>query len=189
MFLTGSKDSVVRLFKPDLIYFQSNKLITAFIAFNDNHSFKESDLIIEWDEPNEILMCAGDTGHIRVWDMTKELYKDYATQQNSCVSSLATHENYTVAGFGDGTIKLFDLRKPNALAHQIRTVSQHKDFDILNVKIHKQTNKLITASIAGDFNVFDLRNMKYDYRSSLPSTKVEMATAFECHPYNELIAV
>jgi regulatory associated protein of mTOR len=189
MFLTGTKDCVVRLFKPDLIYFQTNKLITAFIAFNDNHLSKESDLIIEWDEPNEILMCAGDTGHIRVWDMTKELFKDYATQQNSCVSSLSTHENYTVAGFGDGTIKLFDLRKPNALAHQIRTVSQHKDFVILNVKIHKQTNKLITASKAGDLNVFDLRNMKCDYRSPLLSTKVEVATVAECHPYNELIAV
>ncbi len=222
MFLTGTKDRVVRLFKPDLINFQTNKLITAFIAFSDNekkNSSKESGLIIEWDEPNEILMCAGDTGHIRVWDMTKELYKDYPTQQNSCVSSLSTHENYTVAGFGDGTIKLFDLRKPNALAHHIRSdsinsssfsilnnttrqlsitsssylsdktesIPQHKAF-VLNVKIHKQTNKLITASTAGDFNVFDLRNMQCDYKSPLP-TKVEMATAVECHPYNELIAV
>ena len=151
--------------------------------------------------------------------MTKELYKDYPTQQNSCVSSLSTHENYTVAGFGDGTIKLFDLRKPNALAHHIRSdsinsssfsilnnttrqlsitsssylsdktesIPQHKAF-VLNVKIHKQTNKLITASTAGDFNVFDLRNMQCDYKSPLP-TKVEMATAVECHPYNELIAV
>ncbi len=105
-------------------------------------------IIVEWNESNEMLMCAAaDTGHIRVWDMTKELYKDYATQQNNscCISCLSTHENYTVAGFGDGTVKLFDLRKPNGLAHHIRTdsiVTQHKA-SVLSVKIHEQTNKLI----------------------------------------------
>jgi hypothetical protein len=36
MFLTGSDDRIVRLFKPDLVNFKANKLITAFTAFGDN---------------------------------------------------------------------------------------------------------------------------------------------------------
>jgi regulator-associated protein of mTOR len=220
MFLTGSDDRIVRLFKPDLVNFKANKLITAFTAFGDNekkNSSKEAGLIIEWDETNEILMCAGDTGHIRVWDMNKELYKDYLTQQNSCVSSLSTHENYTVAGFGDGTIKLFDFRRANPIhlkndsfsgnssfsilntSRQLSTSSssylsdktdlipQHKAF-VLSVKIHKHTSKLVTASTSGDINVFDLRNMQTIHKTP-HANKGEMATAVECHPFNELIAV
>ena len=162
-------------------------------------------------------MCAGDTGHIRVWDMNRELYKDYQTQQNSCVSSLSTCENYTVAGFGDGTIKLFDFRRSNPIhvrndsftgnssfsiittsrqqsassssyiSDKTESIPQHKAF-VLSVKIHKQTNKLVTASTSGDVNVFDLRNMQTIYRSPY-ANKGEMATAVECHPFNELIAM
>lgn len=219
-FLTGTEDRVVRLYKPDLVNYSTNKLITAFTAFGDNEkknsSQKEAGLIIEWDETNEILMCAGDTNHIRVWDMNKELYKDFPTQQNSCVSSLSTHESYTVAGFGDGTIKLFDFRRANPinlknesllsnngsfslmntnrqlstssssyLSEKTDSLPQYKAY-VLSVKIHKPTSKLVTSSTSGDFNVFDLRNMQCIYRSP---NKGEIATAFECHSFNELIAV
>ena len=63
MIMTGTDDRIVRLFKPDLMYYRSNQLVTAFTAFGDkekeNSSQKEAGLIIEWDEPNEVLMCAG----------------------------------------------------------------------------------------------------------------------------------
>ena len=110
IFLAGTDDRVVRIFKPDLVNYTRSNLITAFKAFGDNQkraSNIEVGLIVEWDEPNEVLLCSGDTGYIRIWDMNKELYKDYATQASSCVCSLSTHDNYTVAGLGDGTIKVY----------------------------------------------------------------------------------
>ncbi len=191
MILTGTDDRVVRLFKPDLMYYRSNQLVTAFTGFGDkekeNSSQKEAGLIIEWDEPNEVLMCAGDTSHIRVWDMNKELYTDYQTNVRSCVSSLSTNSNYTVAGFGDGTIKLFDFRRANpvSLVSGSDLVYQHNVF-VLKAQIHRPSNKLISSSTRGDVNIFDIRNMQGCLKSTINN---QMATALECHPINELFAM
>lgn len=193
MVLTGTDDRIVRVFKPDLTYYRSNRLVTAFTAFGDSEkkssSQKEAGLIIEWDEPNEVLMCAGDTGHIRLWDMSKELYTDYQTHVNSCVSSLSTSDNYTVAGFGDGTVKLFDMRRATPVslagAGASSMIHQHNVF-VLKVHIHRASHKLVTSSTRGDVNVFDLRNMRTCLKGPINN---EMATAVECHPLNELIAV
>jgi len=216
MLLTGAADRVVRVFKPDLAQFQTHKLVTAFTAFGyseKKNSKKEAGLIVEWDEANEILMCAGDTETIRVWDMNKELYKDYPTQQNSCVSCLSTHDNFTVAGFGDGTIKLFDFRRASPVnlrndsfsfngsmplmntSRQLSSSSyekfehipQHRAY-VHSVKIHKPSYTLVSASILGDFNVYDLRNQQKVFRSQLAKSTDE-TSAFECHPFNQLIAI
>ena len=190
IFLAGTDDRIVRIFKPDLTNYTKSSLITAFKAFGDSQkraSNIEVGLIVEWDEPNEILLCSGDTGHIRVWDMNKELYKDYSTQAPSCVCSLSTYDNYTVAGFGDGTIKLFDFRLSNANVASFRAnnIYQHNSF-VLKVKIHKPSNKLITSSTSGDINLIDLRSFQNVLKSTINN---EPATAIECHPVNELIAV
>jgi regulator-associated protein of mTOR len=201
MFLTGTDDRIVRIFKPDLVNYTSSgtRLVTAFKVFDDKKkqsSNIEVGLIVEWDEPNEILLCSGDTKYIRVWDMNKELYKDYLTQAVSCVSSLTTHQNYTVAGFGDGTIKLFDFRMSNSNVANIQPIQmnsrstntqiyQHNSL-VLKVKIHKPSMKLITSSTNGDVNLWDLRSLQGCLKTSMNN---EQATAVECHPVNELIAV
>ena len=215
--MTGSNDRVVRLFKPDLTNFKGSHLVTAFAAFSDSEkksSSREAGLIIEWDEPNEVLLCAGDVGQIRAWDMQKELFRDYQTQVGSCVSSLSASDNLVVAGFGDGTIKLYDLRRATPLAsiggessaspilrrqsvystpmpshynYHNHTLHQHQVF-VLKVKIHKPSYKVITSSTLGDVNIFDLRNLSNVLKSSIPNQN-EAATAIECHPINELIAM
>ena len=198
MLLTGTDDRIVRLFKPDLMSFKSNQLVTAFTAFGDTEKKSlvssggaaESGLIVEWDEASETLMCAGDTDHIRVWDMTKELYNDFQTSVKSCVTSLSTHGNLTVAGFGDGTVKLFDFRRSNLPVGLLNSINsglanQHNMF-VLKVKIHKPSGRLITSSTLGDVNIFDLRNMQNCLKTPINN---EIVTAVEVHPINELIAV
>ena len=165
-------------------------MVTAFTAFGDSEkkssSQKEAGLIIEWDEASETLMCAGDTGHIRVWDMSSELHTDYQTHVNSCVSSLSADGHCAVAGFGDGTVKLFDMRRATPVGLVVGgLVHQHSVF-VLKVSVHRPSHKLVTASTRGDVNVFDLRNMRSCVRGPINN---EMATAVECHPLNELIAV
>ena len=87
-----------------------------------------------------------------------------------------------VAGFGDGTIKLFDLRA-RGVASSI--IYQHQSY-VLKVKLHRASNKLITASASGDVNVFDMRKWLPLLRAPINN---ESAVAVECHPTNELIAV
>jgi WD40 repeat protein len=194
--LTGTYDRTVRFWRPDLLNFtKETELITAFTAFSDSEKREsnfEAGLIMEWSEENERLYCTGDTSFIRIWDMNKEQYKDYSTQVQSCVFSLSASENYTVAGFGDGTVKLFDFRQknPSTINNNNNNITnplnimRHESF-VRKVHIHKATNKLVTASVSGDIFVFDLRNL-----SNLSSKliKSEHLTALECHLNNELIA-
>lgn len=114
--LSADLDCIVRIFKPDLVSFDDYALVTAFAAFA-RHERKCSSIqvgcVCEWDERAETLVCAGDASTIRVWDMSKELHRDYVTGASSCVSALSFVDNLAAAGFGDGTVKLFDFRKPS----------------------------------------------------------------------------
>lgn len=175
-------------------------------------------------------MCAGDTSFIRVWDMHKELYKEYPTEANSCITSLTTSDTFTVAGFGDGSLRLFDFRcsfpmhigdsassllsstSSSSSSYQSSQISstptlssmmgrrqgslagnksstpfyQHESY-VLKVKLHRRNSpKLVSAGVYGGVNVFDLRSMKSDVESMFNR---EYATALECHPINDLIAV
>lgn len=185
--LTGSDDTVVRLYKPDLLSNRRTSLLTAFNAFSKTekvNSLVGAGLILDWDDINGNLLCAGDSRYIRIWDMTKELYRDIPSETASCVSSLASDISYCIAGFGDGTVKLFDYkRSPNS-----STIKYEHNAFVCKVFIHKNSNKLITASTYGDVNIIDLRNFKSILKFPLNSTP-EPATVVEVHPQNELVAI
>lgn len=73
--LAGDIDCIVRIFKPDLMTYKECSLVTAFRAFGKLErkcSSIQVGLVAEWDERNEMLLCAGDTTMIRVYDMSKE---------------------------------------------------------------------------------------------------------------------
>lgn len=190
--VTATDDYNVRLFKPDLISNKREPFITGFVAFNRQEkvlSSIESGLIIDWDEDNNSLLCAGDFRNIRIWDMHKELHKDYPTEIPSCVTSLASTatDQYalSIAGFGDGTVKLFDFRR-SPTTNPINQIIYTHNAIVVKVYFQKSTNKLITASQAGDVNIIDMRMFRS--LNKIPSNP-EPATAIECHPINELIAM
>lgn len=138
-------------------------------------------------------MCAGDTNFIRVWDMNKELYKEYPTEANSGITSMTTSDQYTVAGFGDGSLRLFDFRCSTAAvqstfsrARSMLPFYSHDSY-VLKVKLHKRNSpKLVTAATHGGINVFDLRTLRSEVDGLFNR---DFVTALECHPANELIAV
>jgi regulatory associated protein of mTOR len=211
IFLTGTDHRVVRIFKPDLVNFRSEpKLLTAFNAFGQHEKKRssiESGLIVDWEDYNETLLCAGDTGQIRAWDMNKELFIDHFTHVQSCVSCLTADRNCIIAGFGDGTVKMFDTRMANNNNNNSNNVTSNSNNSGTNINIKSSNiaqsnvlyqlqsyalkvklhgNKLITASTSGDVNILDIRNLKYLLTSPINN---EPAFAVECHPINELIAV
>ena len=73
-------------------------------------------MVLEWEQQSGLLYTTGDVRYIRVWDTHKELkIQDIITEADSCVTSIAldTHDrSLMVAGFGDGTVRLYDKRNP-----------------------------------------------------------------------------
>jgi hypothetical protein len=82
-------------------------------------------------------------------------------------------------------VKLFDFRRSSSTNNQNLLKHQHKAM-VVKVYLQKNTNKLITASQAGDVYIIDMRN--FNILQKLPSNP-ELATCIECHPVNELIAM
>ena len=75
-------------------------------------------MVLEWEQQTGLLYTTGDVRYIRIWDTHKELkIQDIITEAESCVTSIAldTHDrSLMVAGFGDGTVRLYDKRTPLA---------------------------------------------------------------------------
>ncbi len=73
-------------------------------------------MVLEWEQPTGLLYTTGDVRYIRVWDTHKELkIQDVVTGAESCVTSIALDtrdRSLMVAGFGDGTVRLYDKRNP-----------------------------------------------------------------------------
>ena len=73
-------------------------------------------MVLDWEQSTGLLYASGNVKHIRIWDTHKEMKVcDIPTGVDSCVTTLASDMGepaLCVAGFGDGSIKMYDRRLP-----------------------------------------------------------------------------
>jgi WD40 repeat protein len=84
----------------------------------------KSGLILDWEQSTGRLFAGGNSSMIRIWDMhSQRCCHEILTNQDACVTTLAsaggtkftgngncTEPHQLIAGFSDGTIKMFDTR-------------------------------------------------------------------------------
>lgn len=79
---------------------------------------RSSGLVCAWDAADARLYCGGDTRRLRAWDLDAEVAShSVETGSDACVTALALppgRPQVVAAGFGDGTLRLFDLRQRRA---------------------------------------------------------------------------
>ena len=104
---------------------ESAKLASAFFAAPDmNAGQRGSGLVMEYQATNRSLICAGNSSSVRVWDVAAEqLSGQFLTGSDVCVTCLtsaydnalgevgAFGQDVIVGGFGDGELKVWDLRE------------------------------------------------------------------------------
>jgi hypothetical protein len=139
LLLTGCDDGSLRIWDNvlDSKYGSSHTepvLATAFFALPELKSSQSthsrgSGLVTEWQQSEGILIAGGNTPVIRCWDMTTEKCKSEIDSgiKDTCATSFVTAWDYVqndstsggfsglgpeiiVGGYGDGRIKIFDLR-------------------------------------------------------------------------------
>eukprot|EP00271_Cylindrocystis_brebissonii_P008119 TRINITY_DN22146_c0_g1_i1.p1 TRINITY_DN22146_c0_g1~~TRINITY_DN22146_c0_g1_i1.p1 ORF type:complete len:1612 (-),score=347.58 TRINITY_DN22146_c0_g1_i1:1787-6622(-) len=115
--------------------------------------------VVDWQQLMGYLYASGDLSSILVWDLARELLAhNVATQCEAAVTSLASSHvlpGRLLAGCGDGTVRIFDMRTRGSLIHTLRTHSQKVvgcDF-----QPGSDHTKVVTASVAGDIRFTDLR--------------------------------
>ncbi|WFC99913.1 Target of rapamycin complex 1 subunit kog1 [Malassezia yamatoensis] len=189
LLLTGSADGDVRIYDAYDHPAHSSRthgphLVSSFRALPDLiRSEYPSGLRVAWQQVTGRLLAAGDSRLIRTWDAHRELcIADIPTHASSCVSSLTSDGglgHLFVAGFGDGSIGVYDQRNPPASA-LVRLWEEHRAW-VQNVHLQRHgSRELLSASVDGDVRIWDLRadraldskNLSVNLRESLSSFAV-----------------
>ena len=117
LLLTGSDDGVVRLYKNyDGSDQEQAVLVSSWRALKDmeKSNSRQSGLVSDWHQARGLLFTGGDARIIKVWDVHQEMpVMDIPTQSLGCVTSITSDQvngNIIIAGFGDGSIGVYDRR-------------------------------------------------------------------------------
>ncbi|KXT13411.1 hypothetical protein AC579_9916 [Pseudocercospora musae] len=164
MLMTGSSDGVLKIYRD---YDDPNKIshVSSFRALNDLVPSDRggSGLVFDWQQGQGKALVAGDDRVVRVWQVGQELcVNDIHTRSSACITSLTSDQvegNVFVAGFGNGSVKAYDQRKPGAET----MVLGWKEHSSWIVGVHLQrggARELISAESNGGLRLWDLRMTK-----------------------------
>lgn len=201
LMLTGSSDGVIKIYKnfhnyenygttsnggiirdedgDDDIEEEEKKveLVTGWRALTDLLlTSKSTGLVSEWQQSRGSLLVSGDVKIIRIWDAPRELcLLDIPARSSSSITSLTSDQvagDIFIAGFDDGTIRVYDTRLDSRESmvmtwksprqQQQQQQQQGQQFigtgSIRNVHMQRGGfRELISGSADGYVNVWDLR--------------------------------
>ena len=162
-------------------------LASAFFADPDITAGQRggSGLICEWQQFSGTLIAGGNSKHIRCWDLAAEQCGTVIeTNSEACVTTLTTAwdsdhgamstgyqgmgPDIIVAGHGDGTLKLFDIRAPQNAAAAVTPgrrsrgrptmFTEHASWIVdTSFTGYGGRFEIISGSVAGDVRAWDLR--------------------------------
>ncbi|KAL5906356.1 Target of rapamycin complex 1 subunit kog1 [Pyricularia oryzae] len=180
LLMTGSSDGVIRIYRnydshDDVELSSSWRALTDMVPSNVN-----SGMVFDWQQVNGTTLVAGDVRVIRVWSAGQEAcVTDIPARSGSCVTSLTSDQmtgNVFVAGFGDGAVRVFDIR----LRPQDSMIRKWKDETdrvwIKTVAMQRGGQReLMSASRNGKVKLWDIRMDKP--LSVFQTTKETLRTA------------
>lgn len=190
LLLLGSAEGDVRIYRhydrPTWIpSTRGPELISTFRALPDLvRSRYPSGLVADWQQVTGHLLAGGDSRVIRVWDAHRELCVcDIPTRTSSCVTSISSESDIGhifVAGFGNGTVAVYDRRNPPE-ASLVRLWEEHQTW-VHNVHLQKRGNReLVSASDDGEVRLWDIRGRSSIAKANLGGQLQGKLSSFSIH--------
>ncbi|KAG7194656.1 uncharacterized protein KQ657_004332 [Scheffersomyces spartinae] len=178
LLMLGSSDGVIKVYRN----FHMSKeyedrpveLIASWRALTDLLlTSKSSGLISEWQQSRGSLLVSGDVKIIRVWDALREMcLVDIPARSTSSITSITSDQvagNIFVAGFEDGSVRVYD-RRLDSRESMVRTWNSTKFQQqqqqpstraggaIQNVHMQRGGyRELVSGSSTGLVNIWDIR--------------------------------
>ncbi|KAA1125557.1 hypothetical protein PGTUg99_019325 [Puccinia graminis f. sp. tritici] len=190
LLLASTPDGNVRIFRD---YERPGKLamVTAFkgLPNNEPSSLGESGSVTDWQQSTGLLLVGGNSRDIKVWNSRRErCVEDIKTRSNSCLTSLSSdhHSGWMIAaGFGDGSVRMFDRRKPpkNSMVKVFRSVHSSWCSTIKLQAGHRR--ELFSADSTGLIAQWDLR---FDSPLRTFLAHEEGMPAFDLHDHAPILA-
>lgn len=186
LLLTGSDDGIIRVWS-NYDQMDQVKLVSSWRALPTSNL--RGPVVTKWQPRYCQLLTAGNVDVIRVWDLERELlFQDIPTGSEKCITSLSSEpsENRTtVAGCGDGAVRIYDFRNPPKYS-ALHSYNEHKEW-IINVHIPKSNkNAIVSASTSGEIKIWDIRNTGTSVRTFVAfPTGLNTVSA---HDFSQVIA-
>lgn len=188
----GSDDGVIKIYHglhtphPSM---DSPKLLSAFVAVPDLvPGTRGSGMVMDWQQQPGVMYAGGNSSVIRGWNLRQEKCTvALTTQTDSCITSMASDESVPgvlVAGFGDGTLRVFDSRsRPD---YAVKSIMKEHTSWVVQTHIYAGRNELLSGSVTGELKFWDLRYPKTSIKS-LEAHRSPM-TALAVHDYAPIFA-
>lgn len=179
LLMLGSSDGVIKVYRnfhmPKEYEDKPVELIASWRALTDLLlTSKSSGLISEWQQSRGSLLVSGDVKIIRVWDALREMcLVDIPARSTSSITSITSDQvagNIFVAGFEDGSLRVYDRRLDSRESMvqtwnssknqqpQRREVTARGGGAIRNVHMQRGGyRELISGSATGFVNIWDIR--------------------------------
>lgn len=114
LLLSGSSDGIVNIYK-DFYDAENLFMISSWRGLTDLLlTPRSTGLLTEWQQSRGSLLVTGDVKIIRIWDaLTESIEVDIPAKSSSLITSLTSDQlsgNIFVAGFSDGSIRVYDRR-------------------------------------------------------------------------------
>ncbi|KAA0190805.1 Regulatory-associated protein of mTOR [Fasciolopsis buskii] len=134
LLLTAHDDGRIRIWRNYIRDLgQDSEIVTAWTGINDLiPSTHHAGLVVNWSQSTTQLAVGGDARIIRLWDCERESrLRDISTGADACVTTLTRSPDFRLlaAGFGDGVVKVFDLRMSSSTS-----LSHHVDSHIFSAQ-------------------------------------------------------
>ncbi|KAI8369718.1 raptor N-terminal caspase like domain-containing protein [Blakeslea trispora] len=192
LLLTASDDGVVRVYKNyDGSDQEQAVLISSWRALKDmeKSNSRQSGLVTDWHQARGLLFTGGDARVVKVWDVHQEMpVMDIPTQSMGCVTSITSDQvngNIIVAGFGDGSIGVYDRRLSPDKA-RVKKWDEHKAW-VTGIHLQREGyRELVSGGFEGDIKIWDIRESQ-SLRTIEAHRHNEM-TALSVHDHSNVIA-
>ncbi|KAL5709830.1 Regulatory-associated protein of TOR 1 [Ranunculus cassubicifolius] len=165
LLLVASSDGNVRIWK-DFSLKGKQKLVTAFPSIH-GHKPGVRNAVVDWQQQSGYLYASGEVSTVMLWDLDKEqLVNSFPSSSETSISALSAsqvHGGQVVAGYVDGSVRLYDIRTPEML---VCTARPHRQRVVgIGFQPGLDPGKIVSASQAGDIQFLDMRSSMEAYLS------------------------
>lgn len=165
MLLVASSDGSVRVWK-DYTQRDRQRLATAWQTTQGHRPGARSvNAVVDWQQLTGYLYASGEISSIMVWDLDREqLACSIPSSTESCISSLSAsqvHGGQLVAGSGDGSVRLYDIRTKEMVVFASKPHIQR----VVGIDFQPglDPTKIVSASQTGDIQFLDIRSSNMPY--------------------------
>lgn len=202
LLMTGSSEGIIKIYK-NIHCLNELEMISSWRGLTDMLlTPRSSGLLTEWQQIRGSFLVTGDVKIIRVWDARTETVEvDIPAKTSSLVTSITSDQlagNIFVAGFADGSLRVYDRRMDprDSMVRLWRSGSGRQRTWINNVHMQRGGyRELVSGATNGIVELWDIRSQEpvesfkdENFQQNGGQKRMTTMTTMQVHEHAPIIA-